>query len=220
MTVPAVVLLSGGIDSATTLALARSGGFEPYALSFHYGQRHAAELQAARAVADAQGVTRHLVADLPHHLFGGSALTDPGIALPGTPAAGIDATYVPARNTVFLSMALAWAETAGARDIFTGVNADDYAGYPDCRPEYLSAFQRMAALATSAGPVEIHAPLVTMTKAEIIACGLGLGVDFSLTCSCYSDRPSPCGACGACVLRAAAFAEAGVADPALAGERR
>lgn len=217
---PAVVLLSGGIDSATTLAIAKCEGFTPCALSFHYGQRHEAELNAAARVAEAQGIVRHLVAHVPASLFGGSALTDLDIAMPGSPAEAIDATYVPARNTVFLSMALAWAETLGAQHIFVGVNADDYAGYPDCRPEYLSAFQRMAALATSSGPAEIHAPLIGMTKAGIVRHGRGLGVDFSLTRSCYSADPVPCGTCGACILRAAAFAEVGIADPALAGDRR
>lgn len=220
MSAPSVVLLSGGIDSAVTLAIAKAGGFVPSALSFSYGQRHAAELDAAARVAEAQGVAGHVVATLPRGLFGGSALTDARITLPGTPATEVDATYVPARNTVFLSMALAYAESIGARDIFIGVNADDHAGYPDCRPEYLNAFQRMAALATAAGPVMIHAPLLMMTKAQIVSLGRNLGVDFAITRSCYSTPPGVCGSCGACILRAAAFAEVGIPDPALAGERR
>jgi 7-cyano-7-deazaguanine synthase len=216
----AVVLLSGGVDSATVLAIAKAEGFALYAVSFSYGQRHDVELSAAYRVADALGVAEHVIVDVPASLFTGSALTDRSIAVPGTPASEPDATYVPARNTVFLSMALAWAESLGAADIFIGVNADDHAGYPDCRPEYLSAFQRMAALATNAGPVEIHAPLIDLTKAEIVMRGLELGVDYSLTHSCYNPAPGPCGACGACILRAAAFAEAGVPDPAMAGGRR
>jgi 7-cyano-7-deazaguanine synthase len=220
MTGRAVILLSGGIDSATVLAIAKADGFTPCALSFRYGQRHGAELQAAIRVATAQRVSQHLIADVPAALFAGSALTDWDIAVPDSPAAEPDATYVPARNTVFLSLALAWAESIGAAHIFIGVNADDYAGYPDCRPEYLSAFQRMALLATNAGPVEIHAPLIDLAKTEVIRLGMALGVDYSLTLSCYNPAPGPCGACGACILRAAAFAEAGVPDPAMAGERR
>ena len=215
-----MVLLSGGIDSAVTLTIARSRGFEVYSLSFQYGQRHDAELFAAARVAEAQSVAWHLAAHVPAVLFGGSALTDLNIAVPGTPATAVDATYVPARNTVFLSMALAWAETLGARHIFIGVNADDYAGYPDCRPEYLSAFQEMATMATSVGHVEIHAPLVMLSKVQVVRLGLDLGVDFSLTHSCYNPSPGPCGACGACILRAGAFAEAGIPDPALAGDLR
>jgi 7-cyano-7-deazaguanine synthase len=217
----AVVLLSGGIDSATVLAVARSEGFAPYALSFRYGQRHAAELAAAGRVAAAQGVVRHLILDVDVSVFGGSALTDPAADVPAGPAASIDATYVPARNTVFLSLALAWAETIGARDIFIGVNAGDHDGYPDCRPGYLAAFQQMAGLATSAGPVQIRAPLIRMTKAAIIRHGLRLGVDYTPTLSCYNPAPGgPCGACGACSVRAAAFTELGIPDPALAGDRR
>jgi 7-cyano-7-deazaguanine synthase len=216
----AVVLLSGGIDSATVLAVARSEGFAPYALSFSYGQRHRRELTAAAQVAAAQGVARHLVLDVDASVFGGSALTDPAIDVPAGPAVSVDATYVPARNTVFLSLALAWAETVGAQAIFIGVNAGDHAGYPDCRPGYLTAFQEMAALATSAGPAQIRAPLIRMTKTAVIRHGLRLGVDYTPTLSCYNPAPGPCGACGACSVRAAAFTELGVPDPALAGDRR
>lgn len=220
MTAPAVVLLSGGIDSATALAMARNKGFATYALSINYGQRHEMELSAAARVAEAQGVAKHLVADVRGGIFGGSALTDPEIDVPGTPAVSVDATYVPARNTVFLSLALAWAETIGAGDIFIGANSDDCAGYPDCRSGYFGAFEQMAALAINSGPVRIRTPLIGLTKRQILRVGLNLGVDYSLTRSCYSEAPHPCGACGACILRAAAFAEVGIPDPALAGDRR
>ncbi len=221
---PAVVLLSGGLDSSTVLAIAREQGFEPCALSFRYGQRHIRELDAAEAVVRAQGVARHVVARIDLREFGGSALTA-DIAVPkgrsaGDMAHGIPVTYVPARNTVFLSFALAWAETLGASDIFIGVNALDYSGYPDCRPEYIAAYETMANLATRAGveggrPLKIHAPLIDLTKAQIIGEGLRLGVDYSQTSSCYDpgDDGRPCGACDSCLLRAGGFAEAGIDDP-------
>ena len=224
-TVPrAVVLLSGGLDSATTLAIARRNGFDCYALTCRYGQRHSAELDAAERVARHLGAVEHLVVDLPHAPFAGSALTT-GPAVPkgrsaGEIADGIPVTYVPARNTVFLSIALAWAETLGASDIFIGVNAVDYSGYPDCRPEYLEAFQRMADLATKAGvegrqQLKIHAPLIRMTKAQIIGAGLELGVDYSLTSTCYAPslEDKACGYCDACQLRLKGFAENGLEDP-------
>src|SRR5437667_1123769 len=214
----AVVLLSGGVDSATTLAIAKARGFDTYALSFRYGQRHAQELKAAAAVASQLGATEHVVLDIDLRRFGGSALTAdvdvPKDRLPEDLAAGIPITYVPARNTIFLSFALAWGEVLGAQDIFIGVNSLDYSGYPDCRPEYIEAFQRMADLATKAGvegsPITIHAPLVHMTKAEIIRKGTELGVDFDMTLSCYDPSPAgePCGRCSACQLRAKGFAEA------------
>jgi 7-cyano-7-deazaguanine synthase len=222
----AVCLLSGGLDSVTTLAIARERGFGLYALSFRYGQRHAHELECARRAAAAMGVIRHLVADIDLGIFGGSALTDAAIEVPkGRPLAsmgeGIPVTYVPARNTVFLSFALAWAETLGVQDIFIGVNALDYSGYPDCRPEYIEAFERMANLATRAGveggqKLTIHAPLIWMTKAQIIRRGLELGVDYSMTSTCYDPSPAgqACGACDACQLRLKGFAENGMADPA------
>jgi 7-cyano-7-deazaguanine synthase len=211
----AVVLLSGGLDSATTLAIAKREGFDCYALSFRYGQRHGAELEAARRVAKAIGVKAHVILDIDLRRFGGSALTD-DIAVPKDRAPGpeIPVTYVPARNTIFLSFALAWAEVLAAQDIFIGVNALDYSGYPDCRPEYIDAFQQMAALATKAGVegarLRIHAPLIQMTKAQIIRKGMELGVDFELTLSCYDPSPAgaPCGHCDACQLRAKGFAEA------------
>lgn len=221
---PAVVLLSGGLDSSTVLALAREQGFEPHALSFRYGQRHEHELAAAEAVVKAQGVARHVVAQIDLREFGGSALTA-DIAVPkGRSAAemghGIPVTYVPARNTVFLSFALAWAETLGASDIFIGVNALDYSGYPDCRPEYIAAFEQLANLATKAGvegrqKLKIHAPLMALDKAAIIREGLRLGVDYAQTSSCYDPGPEgqPCGACDSCLLRAKGFAQAGVPDP-------
>jgi 7-cyano-7-deazaguanine synthase len=219
----AVVLVSGGLDSATALAVARRDRFECYALSFDYGQRHRRELEAARAVAAAAGVERHVVFPLDLRAFGGSALTD-DLAVPKDRpdeqiAAGIPVTYVPARNTVFLSVALAWAETLGAADIFLGVNAIDYSGYPDCRPEFIAAFQRLANLATKAGVGgqrwTIHAPLIRLTKAEIIRRGADLGVDFALTHSCYDPDPqgSPCGRCDSCILRRKGFEEAGLSDP-------
>jgi 7-cyano-7-deazaguanine synthase len=224
---PAVVLLSGGLDSTTVLALAHERGFEPYALSFDYGQRHRHELSAATAVAQALGAARHIVARIDLREFGGSALTD-DIAVPkGRSLAameqGIPVTYVPARNTVFLSFALAWAETLGASDLFVGVNALDYSGYPDCRPEYIAAYEAMANLATRAGVegrqrLKIHAPLMALNKAAIIREGLRLGVDYALTSSCYDPGPDgrPCGQCDACLLRAKGFAEAGARDALLA----
>ena len=217
----AVVLLSGGLDSCTAAAMAKSDGYELYALTVAYGQRHAAELDAARRVAAALGVARHVVLDLDLAAFGGSSLTGDG-AVPKDRAAGapgIPSTYVPARNTVFLSLALAWAEALGAADIFIGVNAVDYSGYPDCRPAFIEAFERTAALATKAGVegarFRIRAPLIDLTKGEIIRRGLALGVDYGLTSSCYdpSPRGEPCGRCDSCVLRARGFAEAGVEDP-------
>jgi len=221
---PAVVLLSGGLDSATVLAIARERGFEPYALGFDYGQRHRQELAAAEAVARAQGVARQVTLQIDLRRFGGSALTAdievPKDRSPADMAHGIPVTYVPARNTVFLSCALAWAETLGATDIFIGVNALDYSGYPDCRPEYIAAFEAMADLATKAGVeggrrLKVHAPLIELTKAQIVREGLRLGVDYALTSSCYDPGPDgrPCGGCDSCALRAKGFAEAGVADP-------
>jgi len=223
----AVVLVSGGLDSATALAIARAEGFTPYALSFRYGQRHGAELDAAARVAAALGVAEHAVIDVDLRRFGGSALTA-DIAVPKGRSleamrTGIPVTYVPARNTVFLSFALAWAETLDASDIFIGVNALDYSGYPDCRPEYIAAFEEMANLATRAGVeghrrIRIHAPLIRLTKAEIIRRGQALGVDYALTSSCYDpgEDGRPCGQCDSCLLRAKGFAEAGLPDPLLA----
>jgi 7-cyano-7-deazaguanine synthase len=221
----AVVLLSGGMDSATAGAVARDQGFDVYALSFRYGQRHAAELEAARRVAERLGVRRHVVLDIDLRAFGGSALTG-DLAVPkDTPleriGAGIPVTYVPARNTIFLSFALGWAETLEAGDVFIGANALDYSGYPDCRPEYIEAFERMASLATRAGVegrrLRIHTPLISMSKAEIVRLGVRLGVDFGLTWSCYDPTPegTPCGRCDACVLRQKGFREAGMEDPLL-----
>jgi 7-cyano-7-deazaguanine synthase len=215
----AIVLLSGGLDSATTLAWARDQGFDCVALSFDYGQRHAAELAAAARVASQLGARDHLTVTLDLAAFGGSALTDPAIAVPTAPSAGIPVTYVPARNTVFLSYALAWAEVLPARDLFIGVNAVDYSGYPDCRPAFIEAFERLANLATRAGVegehFRLHAPLIHWSKAEIIRRGIALGVDYGLTVSCYQAdvTGAACGVCDACRLRAAGFAEAGVADP-------
>ena len=222
---PAVVLLSGGLDSATCGAIARDQGFAVHALSFAYGQRHGVELLAAGRVAAALGVAAHQVMDIDLRCFGGSALTD-DIEVPkgrdeGAMAADIPVTYVPARNTIFLSYAVAWAEVLEARDIFIGVNALDYSGYPDCRPEYIKAFQDMARLATRAGveggELSIHTPLIDLTKADIIRRGLELGVDYGLTSSCYdpSGEGAPCGGCDSCRLRAKGFAEAGMEDPAL-----
>jgi 7-cyano-7-deazaguanine synthase len=217
---PAVILLSGGLDSATTLAIARDQGFACHCLSFDYGQRHRAELIAAAAVAEQAAVAEHRVFRLDLAQFGGSALTDAAIAVPTAgPAPGIPVTYVPARNTVLLALALAFAETLDARDIFIGINAVDYSGYPDCRPEYLRAFQQMADLATRAGVdgrrISIHAPLIEMSKADIIRCGTALGIDYAMTVSCYqaSDDGAACGVCDACRLRSAGFHDAGVADP-------
>ena len=217
----AVVLLSGGLDSATILALARKEGFQCHALSFDYGQRHKGELKAAAAVAAAGGAHEHRVATLGVGFIGGAALTDLGLSVPQTPTTGIPVTYVPARNTVFLAVALGWAEVLGAHDLFIGVNAVDYSGYPDCRPEYLAAFETLANLATKAGVeggrFRIRAPLLHLTKAEIIRAGLDLGVDYGLTLSCYApnDAGRVCGTCDACRLRAKGFAEAGVPDPAI-----
>ena len=216
----AVILLSGGLDSATTLALARQEGFACYALSFDYGQRHRSELMAAQAVARALGALEHQVAKLDMSFIGGSALTDRDLAVPQTPTTGIPITYVPARNTVFLAMALAWAEVLGARDLFIGVNAVDYSGYPDCRPAFLKAFEELACLATKAGvegsAFRVRAPLLHLSKADIIKTGLALGVDYGQTVSCYapSERGQACGVCDACRLRAKGFAEAGLPDPA------
>ena len=226
---PAVVLVSGGLDSATVLAIARADGFEPFALSFDYGQRHRHELTAARRVCDAAGVARHVVVPLDLRAFGGSALTD-DVAVPkgrdeSAMAAEIPVTYVPARNTIFLSVALGWAEVLGAVDVFVGVNAVDYSGYPDCRPEFLAAFESLANLATKAGvegaEYKIHAPLIDLTKSDIIRRGLELGVDYGLTHSCYdpAENGRPCGDCDSCVLRAKGFGEVGVNDPALAPTR-
>ncbi|TAN37413.1 MAG: 7-cyano-7-deazaguanine synthase QueC [Verrucomicrobia bacterium] len=220
----AVVLLSGGLDSATTLYVARSQGFDLHALSFRYGQRHIHELDSAARIARAAGVMRHVVLDVNLRAFGGSALTD-DIAVPkhremAEIGAGIPVTYVPARNTVFLSLALAWAESLGATDIFIGVNALDYSGYPDCRPEFIAAFEQMANLATKMGVeggarFRIHTPLIKLTKAQIIKTGTDLGVDFALTSSCYDPRADgrPCGACDSCELRRKGFAELGLRDP-------
>jgi len=223
----AIVLLSGGLDSATALAIAVSEGYEVHAISFRYGQRHAVELECAARVAAVLGAREYVVVDFDLRTFGGSALTDsidvPKDRAPSDMAQGIPITYVPARNTIFLSFALAYAETRGATDAFLGVNALDYSGYPDCRPEYIAAFERMANLATRAG-VEgarrfvLHTPLIALTKADIVRRGLALGVDFSLTCSCYDPAPdgAPCLRCDACLLRQKGFAEAGIADPVLA----
>ncbi len=221
----AVVLLSGGLDSTTTLAIARAEGYIPYALSFRYGQRHEAEIEAARRIAARDGVARHIVVDIDPRTFGGSALTDDidvpkGRSLEDMDEAGIPITYVPARNTIFLSYALAWAEVLGASDIFIGVNVYDYSGYPDCRPEYIAAYERMANLATKAGvegrqQLTIHAPLMRLTKARIIARGLELGVDYGQTVTCYDPAPdgAACGECDACQLRLKGFAENGLTDP-------
>ncbi|WP_437896190.1 7-cyano-7-deazaguanine synthase QueC [Sorangium sp. So ce124] len=221
----AVVLLSGGLDSTTTLAIAQSEGYHVHALTFRYGQRHEGEIEAARRVAQRLGVAQHVVAQIDLRMFGGSALTS-DIAVPkgrsldaiGT---GIPITYVPARNTIFLSFALAWAEVLEASDIFLGVNALDYSGYPDCRPEYIEAFERMANLATKAGVegrqhLKIHTPLILLTKAQIIQRGLALGVEYGLTLTCYdpSAQGEACGRCDACLLRLKGFAESGLADPA------
>ena len=221
----AVVLLSGGLDSATALAEAIAAGFEPYALTIFYGQRHAVERDAARAVGDAMKVARHFEMEIDLRAFGGSALVGDGEVPKDRPvdemAHGIPATYVPARNTVLLSLALAWAETLGAFDIFVGVNCLDYSGYPDCRPEYLQAFETLANLATKAGVegtgrFHVHAPLVNLTKEQIIRRGRELGVDYSLTHSCYDPSPEglACGRCDSCTLRLAAFEKLGLEDPA------
>ncbi len=215
----AVVLLSGGLDSATVLAIARDQGFECYTLSFDYGQRHRSELQASDRVSDAMGATVHKTVVIDLRTIGGSALTDAEIAVPEEATGGIPVTYVPARNTVFLAIALGWAEVLGAADIFIGVNAVDYSGYPDCRPEFVAAFEAVANLATRAGVegdrLSIHAPLVTMTKGDIIRAGTALGVDYQLTVSCYqaSADGEACGRCDSCRLRRQGFVEAGIPDP-------
>lgn len=215
----AVVLVSGGLDSATVMAVARQQGYDTYALSFDYGQRHRAELLAADRVSEALGAVAHKTVRLDLSSIGGSALTDASIAVPESPTVGIPVTYVPARNTIFLSVALGWAEVLDAQDIFIGVNAVDYSGYPDCRPEFISAFERVAQLATRAGVegqgFKIHAPLQTLSKADIIALGVSLGVDYSLTVSCYQadSDGAACGRCDSCRLRREGFMAAGVADP-------
>jgi 7-cyano-7-deazaguanine synthase len=224
----AVVLLSGGLDSATVLAIARSQGYELFALSFSYGQRHIVELEAAARVAASMGAVTHKLAKIDLRVFGGSALTD-DIAVPKGRSAddmghGIPITYVPARNTIFLSFALAWAEVLGSSDIFIGVNALDYSGYPDCRPEFIEAFEKMANLATKAGvegrqALKIHTPLIALTKAQIIQKGTELGVDYGLTSSCYDPSGSgePCGQCDSCLLRLKGFRENGIEDPLVYG---
>jgi 7-cyano-7-deazaguanine synthase len=215
----AVVLLSGGLDSAVTLAMARSRGFDCYALSVEYGQRHSAELAAAARVAAHLGVREHRVMKVDLAGIGGSALTDRAIEVPEVEGGGIPVTYVPARNTIMLSLALAWAEVLGARDVFVGVNAVDYSGYPDCRPQYIAAFEQLAALATRAGvegsPCRIHAPLISLSKADIIRRGGQLGVDLGLTVSCYQadGAGAACGRCDSCRIRRAGFESAGLADP-------
>jgi len=224
----AVVLLSGGLDSTTTLAIAQSEGFEPFAMTFRYGQRHSVELEAAKKIAERMRVAKHVVVDIDLAMFGGSALTSEKLAVPKDRSlaemdASIPITYVPARNTIFLSFALAWAEVLGAADIFLGVNAVDYSGYPDCRPEYIAAYEQMANLATKAGVegtqrLKIHTPLITLTKAQIIRRGLDLGVDYSLTTTCYDPDPAtgkPCCRCDACQLRIKGFQGNGMEDPAL-----
>ena len=223
----AVVLLSGGLDSTTALAIAQAEGYTPYAITFRYGQRHAVEIEAAQRVAQKAGVAQHIIVDFDLRRMGGSALTA-DVAVPkGRPVAemgqGVPITYVPARNTIFLSFALAWAEVLGVSDIFIGVNALDYSGYPDCRPEYIAAYERLANLATRAGveghPLTIHTPLIRLSKAQIIQRGLALGVDYSQTITCYDPAPDglACGQCDACQLRLKGFAEAGVPDPVAYG---
>lgn len=215
----AVILLSGGLDSATIVAMAKAQGFTCYSMSFDYGQRHRAELQAAERVARQLGVVEHKVIGLDLNGIGGSALTDPDIAVPETPGEGIPVTYVPARNTVFLSLALGWAEVLGARHLFIGVNAVDYSGYPDCRPEFVEAFERLANLATKAGvegdTFKIEAPLQFLSKAQIVQAGTDLGVDYGLTVSCYqaNSEGEACGRCDSCRLRADGFKAAGISDP-------
>lgn len=217
----AIILLSGGLDSATCLAMAKSQGYEPYCLSFNYGQRHNAEIIAAQRIAKELGAVEHRIANIDLAIFGGSALTDSSIEVPvdGAESNDIPVTYVPARNTILLSYALAWAEVLKAEDIFIGVNAVDYSGYPDCRPEFISSFQVMARLATKAGvqgaSLHIHAPLIFLSKAQIIQKGIALGVDYSKTVTCYkaNDQGEACGVCDACRLRKAGFAAAEVADP-------
>lgn len=220
--IPAVVLLSGGLDSATVLAIAQEQGYSCHALSVSYGQRHSAELQAAARVAARLEAAEHRQMHVDLGQIGGSALTDPKIVVPEAPTQGIPSTYVPARNTILLAMALAWAEVLQARDIFIGVNAVDYSGYPDCRPVFIEAFERLAALATQAGTEQgerfrIHAPLISLSKADIIRRGHALGLDYRLTVSCYQadDQGRACGRCDSCRLRAKGFGEAGIPDPTL-----
>ena len=219
MSKKAVILVSGGLDSTTVLSMALAQGYDCYTLSFDYGQRHRSELDSAQRVSDSAAVVEHKVVKLDLGTIGGSALTDAAIDVPEYETTGIPVTYVPARNTVFLSIALGWAEVLGANDIFLGVNAVDYSGYPDCRPDYISAFESMANLATKAGVegqrLRIHAPLMTMTKADIVEAGLALGVDYSQTVSCYqaSQEGLACGKCDSCRLRSQGFIEAGVKDP-------
>ncbi|MDH5446611.1 MAG: 7-cyano-7-deazaguanine synthase QueC [Gammaproteobacteria bacterium] len=221
MSAKAVILLSGGLDSATTLAIARAEGFDCYAISFDYGQRHRCELSAANTVANSLGAISHKTVCMGLDEIGGSALTDNSIDVPEHETEGIPVTYVPARNTVFLAIALGWAEVLGAQDIFIGVNAVDYSGYPDCRPEYIQAFNDMANLATRAGvegkPCKIHTPLINLSKAEIIQKGILHGVDYSITISCYKpdSQGRACGQCDSCRLRKAGFASADVSDPTL-----
>ena len=225
-TKPAVVLLSGGLDSATCLAICKDRGFVPYAISFRYGQRHAIELKQAKIIANKKGVAKHVIIDIDMGAIGGSALTDSNLLVPkhahhSDIGSEIPLTYVPARNTVFLSYALGWAEVLGAADIFIGVNALDYSGYPDCRPEYIAAFEKMANLATKAGveggTLKIHTPLIDMTKAEIIRLGLTLGVDYSQTFSCYDpdEMGRACGHCDSCLLRNRGFEQNEMSDPAV-----
>jgi 7-cyano-7-deazaguanine synthase len=215
----AVILLSGGLDSATVVAMARAEGYSCYTMSFDYGQRHRSELQAAELVAKQLAVVEHKVIGMNLNGIGGSALTDNSIAVPEGPVEGIPVTYVPARNTLFLSLALGWAEVLGARDIFIGVNAVDYSGYPDCRPEFIAAFEALANLATKAGVegsgFRIQAPLQALSKGQIVQAGVRLGVDYALTVSCYQadEQGRACGKCDSCRLRAAGFAQAGVDDP-------
>ena len=217
----AIVLLSGGLDSTTTLAVAKSEGYSCYALSFRYGQRHYVELEAAKKIAKYFDVIEHKIFDIDLSTFKGSALTDVSIDVPDFAADGIPVTYVPARNTVFLSIALAWAEVLKVQDLFIGVNAVDYSGYPDCRPEYIQAFQNMANFATKAGVegqiLDIHTPLIYLKKAEIIKLGVQLGVDFSLSISCYSanEQGAACGVCDSCRFRKQGFEEAGISDPTI-----
>lgn len=216
---PAIILLSGGLDSATALAVARSGGYGCYALSIDYGQRHQSELAAARRVAASLGVIEHKIVRIDLAAIGGSALTDQSISVPEKPTEGIPVTYVPARNTVLLALALGWAEVVSAQDLFIGVNAVDYSGYPDCRPAFIRAFENLANLATKAGVegrrTRIHAPLIDLTKAEIIRRGTKLGFDYGLTVSCYQadERGNACGLCDSCRLRAEGFRTAGITDP-------
>jgi 7-cyano-7-deazaguanine synthase len=219
MTKKAVILVSGGLDSSTVLAMAKQQGFDCYTLSFDYGQRHRSELFAAAKVSEAMQVEAHKVVSLDLGTIGGSALTDTNIDVPEYETTGIPVTYVPARNTVFLSIALGWAEVLGANDIFVGVNAVDYSGYPDCRPDYINAFEQMANLATKAGvegnKLTVHAPLIDMTKGQIIQAGLKIGVDYAVTVSCYQadEQGAACGVCDSCRLRKQGFIDAGLKDP-------